>query len=35
MPFLARFSGGCHMINNDDALRDMVLMPNGDPLGAI
>ena len=33
-PFISVFSGGCHMINNDVALRDMVVMPNGVPLGA-
>ena len=33
-PFLSVFLGGCHMINSDVALRDMVLMLNGAPLGA-
>ena len=33
-PFLLLFSGGCHMMNNDDALRDMVWMLNGVPVGA-
>ena len=33
-PFLLLFSGGCHMMNNDDTLRDMVLTLSGVPLGA-